>query len=188
LSALNWAGALAGRLEHVLEVVRGSARGSFQLGEDFGRWGHADSGGLSPLTQGGPPRAVEVWLEPPVGEDVGRAAPVVSTHNGGDQVVATRSRSASPAVPLPAGFPHPSVVAPWWTVEMGASPDSHTNEAHVHLDHVYVALWAGEIRPPETMVRSFDEPRLTTATDVASDSRMQGLALFDRLDEILAAG
>jgi 8-oxo-dGTP pyrophosphatase MutT (NUDIX family) len=48
-----------------------------------------------------------------------------------------------PSVPAPAGYPHQVLCAPWWITEMGASPDSHTNSRHVHVDHVFTARARG---------------------------------------------
>ncbi|MGH3251019.1 MAG: NUDIX domain-containing protein, partial [Trebonia sp.] len=45
-----------------------------------------------------------------------------------------------PSAPLPAGFPHRAVPAPWLVAEVPASPDRHTGERHLHVDHVYVAV------------------------------------------------
>jgi 8-oxo-dGTP pyrophosphatase MutT (NUDIX family) len=90
------------------------------------------------------------------------------------------------ATPLPPGFPHPPVVAPWWIVEMPASPDSHTADLHVHVDHVFVAVFEGDVGAPETHVRWFGAEDFAHATDVAQDSRMQGEELFTRIDEAAA--
>jgi 8-oxo-dGTP pyrophosphatase MutT (NUDIX family) len=46
----------------------------------------------------------------------------------------------SPAMPLPAGYPHPAVLLPWWITEIPASPDSRSHFPHVHVDHQYVAI------------------------------------------------
>jgi hypothetical protein len=37
------------------------------------------------------------------------------------------------------GFPHRAVTSPWLVAEVPASPDRHTGERHLHVDHVYVA-------------------------------------------------
>ncbi len=57
-----------------------------------------------------------------------------------------------PAAPVPAGYPHKVLCAPWWITEMGVSPDNHTARRHLHLDHVFVGLHAGDVREPETRV------------------------------------
>lgn len=62
-----------------------------------------------------------------------------------------------PSAALPAAFPHRVVPAPWLTAEVPAAPDRHTNEHHVHVDHVYVAVTVSH-RPkvePEHHVRWF---------------------------------
>lgn len=91
---------------------------------------------------------------------------------------------AGPATPLPDGFPHTPVVAPWWIVEMAASPDSHTSDRHVHVDHVFVAFWDGDVQAPETRVRWFDEQELADGADIAEDSRLQAKELFARFSEV----
>ena len=67
-----------------------------------------------------------------------------------------------PAVPVPFGFPHRQVPAPWLVAEVPAAPDRHTRESHVHADHVYVAIAAAPApcRDPEHQVRG--SARLTS--------------------------
>ena len=55
-----------------------------------------------------------------------------------------------PAVPLPTGFPHGAVPAPWWVVELTAAPDRHTPAPHVHIDHLYVAVADTEVPAGDT--------------------------------------
>lgn len=83
-----------------------------------------------------------------------------------------------PTTPVPAGFPHVPVIVPWWIVEMPASADGHTPERHVHVDHVFVGLWDGQVQEPETRVRWFDERELLETPQIAEDSRLQGKELF----------
>lgn len=85
---------------------------------------------------------------------------------------------AGPSVPLPAGYPHRSVPAPWWMVEMQASPDNHTRAPHVHLDHAFVAIHVADVRSPETSVWWVTEQELTEAADVSEDVRLAGKGLF----------
>jgi 8-oxo-dGTP pyrophosphatase MutT (NUDIX family) len=78
-----------------------------------------------------------------------------------------------PSAPLPAGFPHRAVPAPWLIAEVPASPDRHTGERHLHVDHVYVAT-AERSRPvghAEHEVRWFTPADISTAPDVSEDSR-----------------
>ena len=78
-----------------------------------------------------------------------------------------------PAAPLPAGFPHRVVTAPWLVAEVPASPDRHTGERHLHVDHVYVAT-PERPRPvghAEHEVRWFSPADISTAPDVSEDSR-----------------
>jgi 8-oxo-dGTP pyrophosphatase MutT (NUDIX family) len=79
-----------------------------------------------------------------------------------------------PAVPFPAGFPHQLVTAPWLTAEVPASPDRHTSERHLHVDHVYAAT-AVSPRPgrePEHQVRWFSPADLAATPAVSEDSRI----------------
>lgn len=94
-----------------------------------------------------------------------------------------------PAVPLPAGFPHTQIPAPWWIVEMGASADSHTPRRHVHVDHVFVAVAEADTGEREAVheVRWFTEQQMADAADVAEDSRLQAKELFARIAEIAAS-
>ena len=88
-----------------------------------------------------------------------------------------------PAVPLPTGFPHQPVTAPWWVSEMPASADRHTATRHVHVDHVFLAI--AEDHPPAGdaahEVGWFTEADVTTAEGISKDSRLQVLALFGYL-------
>jgi 8-oxo-dGTP pyrophosphatase MutT (NUDIX family) len=48
-----------------------------------------------------------------------------------------------PAAPVPAGYRGRRVVPPWWIAEYQVTGDNHLREAHVHIDHLYVALADG---------------------------------------------
>jgi 8-oxo-dGTP pyrophosphatase MutT (NUDIX family) len=85
---------------------------------------------------------------------------------------------AGPSVPLPAGYPHHSVPAPWWMVEMAASPDNHTHVPHVHLDHAFVAVHVADVCSPETRVWWVTEQELAEAADMSEDVRLAGKGLF----------
>ena len=85
-----------------------------------------------------------------------------------------------PAVPVPLGFPHRQVPAPWLVAEVPAAPDRHTRESHVHADHVYVAI-AGSSRPvqdPEHQVQWFSQADIATAPAVSEDSRILAARLL----------
>jgi ADP-ribose pyrophosphatase YjhB (NUDIX family) len=94
-----------------------------------------------------------------------------------------------PAVAVPAGFPHATVCAPWWVVEMRARADNHTREPHVHLDHVFLALAAGGdpagVAAHET--RWFSELEIRRAGGISEDSRLQARDLFPRVMRMAAA-
>lgn len=91
-----------------------------------------------------------------------------------------------PAVPLPVGFPHRPVVAPWWVVEMAACADNHTCEPHIHVDHVFCGVWEADVGEPETQVRWLPEPELLGTPGIAEDSRMQVETLFAQIDDAVA--
>jgi 8-oxo-dGTP pyrophosphatase MutT (NUDIX family) len=78
-----------------------------------------------------------------------------------------------PAAPVPAGFPHRLLPAPWLVAEVRAAPDRHTGEPHVHEDHVYVATTASTrpAREPEHQVRWFTPDDIASAPGISEDSR-----------------
>jgi 8-oxo-dGTP pyrophosphatase MutT (NUDIX family) len=53
-----------------------------------------------------------------------------------------------PAAPVPHGYRGRRVALPWWIAEYQVKPDSHLDVAHVHVDHLYVALADGTPPPP----------------------------------------
>lgn len=85
-----------------------------------------------------------------------------------------------PAVPVPAAFPHRLVAAPWLVAEVPAAPDRHTNERHLHVDHVYAATVATH-RPviePEHHLRWFTPADIADAPDISDDSRLLAAQLL----------
>jgi 8-oxo-dGTP pyrophosphatase MutT (NUDIX family) len=48
-----------------------------------------------------------------------------------------------PAAPVPPGYRGRRVALPWWIAEYQVMPDNHLDVAHVHIDHLYVALADG---------------------------------------------
>jgi 8-oxo-dGTP pyrophosphatase MutT (NUDIX family) len=54
-----------------------------------------------------------------------------------------------PAAPVPDGYRGRRVALPWWIAEYQVEPDNHLDVAHVHVDHLYVALADGT-PPPGT--------------------------------------
>ena len=52
-----------------------------------------------------------------------------------------------PAAPVPAGYRGRRVAQPWWIAEYQVKPDNHLDVAHVHVDHLYVALADGTPPP-----------------------------------------
>ena len=53
-----------------------------------------------------------------------------------------------PAAPVPHGYRGRRVALPWWIAEYQVKPDNHLDVAHVHVDHLYVALADGTPPPP----------------------------------------
>ncbi len=45
-----------------------------------------------------------------------------------------------PAPSLPVGYPLVVMPAPWWITEIDVPKDNHLAEAHVHVDHVFLAV------------------------------------------------
>jgi 8-oxo-dGTP pyrophosphatase MutT (NUDIX family) len=84
-----------------------------------------------------------------------------------------------PAPPLPGGYRPPRVDQPWWIVEYPVPPDNHLGQAHVHIDHLYVALAdseqpVGEPAHPFGWYAAADLPGL----DMFEDARTMALALL----------
>jgi 8-oxo-dGTP pyrophosphatase MutT (NUDIX family) len=52
-----------------------------------------------------------------------------------------------PAAPVPDGYRGRRVALPWWIAEYQVQPDNHLDMAHVHVDHLYVALADGTLPP-----------------------------------------
>jgi len=48
-----------------------------------------------------------------------------------------------PAAPVPPGYRARRVAPPWWIAEYQVPADNHLDVAHVHIDHLYVALADG---------------------------------------------
>ena len=86
----------------------------------------------------------------------------------------------APATPVPAGFPHHLLPAPWLVAEGRAAPDRHTGEPHVHVDHIYAATTDGSrpVREPEHQVRWFTAADIATAPGISEDSRLLAARLL----------
>ena len=48
-----------------------------------------------------------------------------------------------PAAPVPRGYRGRRVALPWWIAEYQVAADNHLDVAHIHVDHLYVALADG---------------------------------------------
>ncbi|WP_432137144.1 NUDIX hydrolase [Streptomyces sp. bgisy154] len=95
---------------------------------------------------------------------------------------------AGPSSELPAGAPHPLVAAPWWVQELTVSPDNHTRQPHIHIDHLFLAVaeGAGPVSEPVHEVRWFTEAEIAEQPDIAEDLRVQAKDLFGRVAEAAA--
>jgi 8-oxo-dGTP pyrophosphatase MutT (NUDIX family) len=89
-----------------------------------------------------------------------------------------------PGVPLPAGFPSAQVAQPWWIVEHPVPSDNHLDVAHIHVDHLYVAV--AEQAPVSTPAHPFCWYAAgdMAALDVFEDTRILAGLLFGRIDEL----
>jgi len=87
-----------------------------------------------------------------------------------------------PAAPIPGGYRERRVAQPWWIVEYQVPRDNHLDEAHVHIDHLYVALAdvepaAGEPEHPFGWYAAADLPGLY----MFDDAKTMALALLSGL-------
>jgi 8-oxo-dGTP pyrophosphatase MutT (NUDIX family) len=87
-----------------------------------------------------------------------------------------------PAAPLPGGYRERRVALPWWIVEYQVPRDNHLDEAHVHIDHLYVALadggpTVGQPAHPFGWYAAADLPGL----HMFDDARIMALALLSGL-------
>jgi 8-oxo-dGTP pyrophosphatase MutT (NUDIX family) len=86
-----------------------------------------------------------------------------------------------PAAPVPQGYRGRRVALPWWVAEYQVTADSHLRVAHVHVDHLYVALANGS--PPAAAAAAPDGAAATGAVEhqfgwyAAGD--LAGLDMFD---------
>jgi len=80
-----------------------------------------------------------------------------------------------PAAPVPDGYRGRRVALPWWIAEYQVKPDNHLDVAHVHVDHLYVALADGT--PPPAAGAGLPDAAHQFGWYAASDLR--GLDMFD---------
>lgn len=111
--------------------------------------------------------------------------------------LAVRLLPAPVALPLPPGYPHEPVAAPWWVTELDVPADNHTPVPHVHIDHQYVAIAASTaaVREPVHPFGWFAAAQIGEI-EMFEDTRLLAGALFGcvgglagevRVDELVAA-
>jgi 8-oxo-dGTP pyrophosphatase MutT (NUDIX family) len=86
-----------------------------------------------------------------------------------------------PAAPVPPGYRGRRVALPWWIAEYQVTADNHLGVAHVHVDHLYVAL--ADSRPPAAGPAPADAVAPTDAAEhpfgwYAADD-LAGLDMFE---------
>jgi 8-oxo-dGTP pyrophosphatase MutT (NUDIX family) len=92
-----------------------------------------------------------------------------------------------PAAPVPDGYRGRRVALPWWIAEYQVEPDNHLDVAHVHVDHLYVALADGA--PPPAAGAGLPDTAHQFGWYAAGD--LPGLDMFDDarlLARLLLAG
>ena len=80
-----------------------------------------------------------------------------------------------PAAPVPDGYRGRRVALPWWIAEYQVKPDNHLDVAHVHVDHLYVALADGT--PPPAAGAGLPDAEHQFGWYAAGD--LPGLDMFD---------
>jgi 8-oxo-dGTP pyrophosphatase MutT (NUDIX family) len=101
--------------------------------------------------------------------------------------IAVELLAAPVGMPLPVGYPHPQVTAPWWITELDVPADNHTPDPHIHIDHQYVAI-AEEVAPGREPVHPFAWFDTEQVAQVAmfDDTRLLALALFACVADVAA--
>jgi len=92
-----------------------------------------------------------------------------------------------PAAPVPDGYRGRRVALPWWIAEYQVKPDNHLDVAHIHVDHLYVALADGT--PPPAAGAGLPGPAHPFGWYAAGD--LPGLDMYDDarlLARLLLAG
>lgn len=90
---------------------------------------------------------------------------------------------------FPAGFPktHSRVPLPWWITEVVVAPDNHLNDAHIHVDHQYVAVVTNPL-PSSPGAHPFAWFTGDQAAELAmfEDSKVLAKMLFLQIEELTA--
>lgn len=94
-----------------------------------------------------------------------------------------------PGLSLPAGYPVPEVMRPWWMNELAVPADGHTPEPHIHVDHQYLAIAPDPtttVGTPEHPFRWCCEADLGTL-DIVADTKILAAMLLPQMTQIAAA-
>jgi 8-oxo-dGTP pyrophosphatase MutT (NUDIX family) len=86
-----------------------------------------------------------------------------------------------PAAPVPAGYRARRVAQPWWIAEYQVPADNHLDVAHVHVDHLYIALADGAAgRAPGAAAHPFGWYAAAdlAGLDMFDDARVLALSLL----------
>lgn len=92
-----------------------------------------------------------------------------------------------PSPSFPEGFPvsYARVPLPWWITEQSVGPDNHLSEAHVHVDHQYVAV----VPAPDQAAAAAHSFAWYTADEVPElrmfeDSKLLAKVLFASIEDL----
>lgn len=93
---------------------------------------------------------------------------------------------SAPSAAVPQGYPHPVMDQPWWITVLQVPRDNHVAQAHVHIDHVFVAI-AESIEPlsePEHPFAWWRREEVLESDVVFEDTRVLAEDLFARIEAL----
>jgi len=86
-----------------------------------------------------------------------------------------------PAAPVPDGYRGRRVALPWWIAEYQVKPDNHLDVAHVHVDHLYVAVADGTPPPGVSLPEAAHQFGWYAAGDLTGLDMFEDARLLARL-------